>query len=92
MVFPMRYELVFYIPEDDILHSHRHENVKSCTVGNAVINTVCNIPLLLSVLSYLLFTHNILVHVYGRMHVYFFPVIYCYCARLYGLVVRVPGC
>jgi hypothetical protein len=26
---PMRYELGFYIPEDDILHSHRRENLKS---------------------------------------------------------------
>jgi hypothetical protein len=26
---PVRYELGFYIPEDDILHSHRHENLKS---------------------------------------------------------------
>jgi hypothetical protein len=29
-VTPMRYELGFYIPEDDILHSHRRENLKSC--------------------------------------------------------------
>jgi hypothetical protein len=28
-MFPVRYELVFYIPEDDILHSHRRENLKS---------------------------------------------------------------
>jgi hypothetical protein len=26
---PVKYELGFYIPEDDILHSHRHENLKS---------------------------------------------------------------
>jgi hypothetical protein len=25
---PVRYEPGFYIPEDGILHSHRHENVK----------------------------------------------------------------
>jgi hypothetical protein len=25
---PVKYELSFYIPEDDILHSHRHENLK----------------------------------------------------------------
>jgi hypothetical protein len=25
----VRYELGFYIPEDDILHSHRRENLKS---------------------------------------------------------------
>jgi hypothetical protein len=28
-VFPARYELGFYIPEDGILHSHRRENLKS---------------------------------------------------------------
>jgi hypothetical protein len=28
-VHPVRYELEFYIPEDDILHSHRRENLKS---------------------------------------------------------------
>jgi hypothetical protein len=27
-VSPVRYELVLYIPEDDILHSHRRENLK----------------------------------------------------------------
>jgi hypothetical protein len=27
-VSPVRYELGFYIPKDDILHSHRRENVK----------------------------------------------------------------
>jgi hypothetical protein len=25
----VKYELGFYIPEDDILHSHRRENLKS---------------------------------------------------------------
>jgi hypothetical protein len=28
-VFPVKYELGFYVPEDDILHSHRRENLKS---------------------------------------------------------------
>jgi hypothetical protein len=28
-VSPVRYELGFYTPEDDILHSHRRENLKS---------------------------------------------------------------
>jgi hypothetical protein len=28
-VSPVRFELGFYIPEDDILHSHRRENLKS---------------------------------------------------------------
>jgi hypothetical protein len=26
---PVKYEVGFYIPEDDILHSDRHEDVKS---------------------------------------------------------------
>jgi hypothetical protein len=30
-VFPVRYELGSYIPEDGILHSHRRENIKSVT-------------------------------------------------------------
>jgi hypothetical protein len=28
-VSPVKYELGFYIPEDDILHSHRREHAKS---------------------------------------------------------------
>jgi hypothetical protein len=28
-VSPVKYELGVYIPEDDILHSHRQENLKS---------------------------------------------------------------
>jgi hypothetical protein len=28
-VSPVRYKLGLYIPEDDILHSHCHENLKS---------------------------------------------------------------
>jgi hypothetical protein len=28
---PVRYELGFYIPEDDILHCHRRENLKPYT-------------------------------------------------------------
>jgi hypothetical protein len=28
-VSPMKYEMVFDIPEDGILHSHRRENLKS---------------------------------------------------------------
>jgi hypothetical protein len=28
-VFPVRYELGFYIPKDGILHSHSRENLKS---------------------------------------------------------------
>jgi hypothetical protein len=29
-VSPVKYELVIYIPEGDILHSHRRDNLKSC--------------------------------------------------------------
>jgi hypothetical protein len=28
-VSPVKYELGFYIPEDDILHSHRREDIKT---------------------------------------------------------------
>jgi hypothetical protein len=28
-VSPVKYELGFYIPEDDILHSHRRDNLKA---------------------------------------------------------------
>jgi hypothetical protein len=31
-VFPVRYELGFYIPEDGILHSRRRENLKPYNV------------------------------------------------------------
>jgi hypothetical protein len=26
--FPLKYKLLFYIPEDGIIHSHRRENLK----------------------------------------------------------------
>jgi hypothetical protein len=31
-VSPVKYELVFYIPEDGILHSHCRENVNLTTI------------------------------------------------------------
>jgi hypothetical protein len=31
-VSPVKYELGFYIPEDDILHSYRRENLQSYTL------------------------------------------------------------
>jgi hypothetical protein len=34
-VSPVKYELGFYIPEDDILYSHHRENLKSYMDGNA---------------------------------------------------------
>jgi hypothetical protein len=33
-VSPVKYEKGFYIPEDDILHSHNRENLKSYMLGN----------------------------------------------------------
>jgi hypothetical protein len=32
-VFPVKYKLDFYIPEEDILHSHSRGNIKSYSVG-----------------------------------------------------------
>jgi hypothetical protein len=34
---PVKYELAFYIPEEDILHSQRRENLKSCNIIAACI-------------------------------------------------------
>jgi hypothetical protein len=39
-VSPVKYEMGFYISEDDILHSHRRENLRSYIVsvsGNCVV-------------------------------------------------------
>jgi hypothetical protein len=41
-VSPVKYELGFYIPEDDILHSHRRENLKSCYRSVMFMLSVCN--------------------------------------------------
>jgi hypothetical protein len=35
-VFPVKYELGMYIPEDGILHSDRRENLKSRIYGPVV--------------------------------------------------------
>jgi hypothetical protein len=40
-VLPVRYELGFYITEDDILHSHCRENLKSYIVGVKTILRSC---------------------------------------------------
>jgi hypothetical protein len=32
-MFPVRYRLGFYIPEDEILHSHRREKLRSYMVA-----------------------------------------------------------
>jgi hypothetical protein len=37
-MFPVKYELGFYIPEDDILRSHRRENLKSYICSYYVSN------------------------------------------------------
>jgi hypothetical protein len=37
-VSPVRNELDFYIPEDDILHSHRRDTLRSCIVSKSVTN------------------------------------------------------
>jgi hypothetical protein len=46
---PVRYQLGFYIPEDDILHNHRRENLKSYTLlyvfGNFRYMTVLSLHL-----------------------------------------------
>jgi hypothetical protein len=34
-VSPVKYELGFYIPEDDILHSDRRENLRSYIINSA---------------------------------------------------------
>jgi hypothetical protein len=36
-VSPVKYELLFYIPEDDFRHSHRRENLKSYVVPSSRI-------------------------------------------------------
>jgi hypothetical protein len=38
---PMRYELEFYIPEDDILHSHRREILKSYDAVLFLQDNIC---------------------------------------------------
>jgi hypothetical protein len=50
-VSPVKYELGFYIPEDDILHSHCRENLKSyvtkmkAVYSSKVLVPVCQITL-----------------------------------------------
>jgi hypothetical protein len=39
-VSPVKYELGYYIPEDDILHSHGRENLKSYTAITVEITDV----------------------------------------------------
>jgi hypothetical protein len=47
---PVKYELGSYIPEDDILHSHCFENLKSCIGStafllNVVTALIANLPI-----------------------------------------------
>jgi hypothetical protein len=39
-VSPVKYELGFYITEDDILHSHRRDNLKAYTVRLEFSSTI----------------------------------------------------
>jgi hypothetical protein len=41
-VSPVRYELGSYIPEDDILHSHRREHLKPYIIHGSEIDTLHN--------------------------------------------------
>jgi hypothetical protein len=47
-VSPVRYELVFYVPEDGILHSHRRETPKSYK-SCVCLSTVSVIPCQVSI-------------------------------------------
>jgi hypothetical protein len=43
-VFAVRYELDFYISEDDILHSYRRENIQSFILISVIINLLFDGP------------------------------------------------
>jgi hypothetical protein len=42
-VSSLKYEVGFYIPEDDILHSHRRRNLKSYKAGDDFYVLQCGI-------------------------------------------------
>jgi hypothetical protein len=43
-VFPVRYKLGFYIPEDGFLHNHRRENLSSyVTLTDWAVQRRCNV-------------------------------------------------
>jgi hypothetical protein len=50
-VFHVRYELGFYIPEDDILHSQRRENLKSYFLPSSFNTLSLNVVLVLFLFS-----------------------------------------
>jgi hypothetical protein len=41
---PVKYELEFYSQEDDILHNHRRENLRSYTASCGLQGRFCHIP------------------------------------------------
>jgi hypothetical protein len=43
-VSAVKYELGFYIPEDDILHSHRRDNLKPYISANCLENVKSLMP------------------------------------------------
>jgi hypothetical protein len=54
-VFPVRYELNFYIPEDVMLHSHRRDMLKSYIGTNILqfpvtVNVVPSSPVLVTLI------------------------------------------
>jgi hypothetical protein len=52
-VSPVKYELGFYIPEDDILHSHCREDLKSYKCAS--YPKVCNVGIIWYVFIFILF-------------------------------------
>jgi hypothetical protein len=54
-VSPVKYEMGFYIPEDDILHSHCRENLKSYIVKTLFVLKVLEISLPLILVQVILY-------------------------------------
>jgi hypothetical protein len=59
-VSPVRYELGFYIPEDDILHSHCREHLKSYTAFFVLVLRLLIITSLFLVYPFLLLLMTLL--------------------------------
>jgi hypothetical protein len=58
-VSPVRYELGSYIPEDDILHSHRRENLESYIFNmHQRLNRIAEYHFFLAETVYLCFHHT----------------------------------
>jgi hypothetical protein len=63
---PERYKLGFYIPEDDILHSHRRENFKSyIALTGCALQRRCNVSPVRYELGFYIPEDGIL-HIYFR--------------------------